>query len=180
MRTTTIKFDPLNEKSINSALIQLYHYIHKIERQQKQFIERLAEEGLNAMRVQWTDYVYDGDEPEPDLYCVSRGGKGFELVAHGNAVCFIEFGTGVYYNGGGSYPEALPEGVVGIGQYGHHLGRFDWWRFKGTPGKHGEGIESEMHPGEIITHGNPANMPMYKTAKEVAAAITRIAKEVFV
>jgi hypothetical protein len=31
----------------------------------------------------------------------------------------------------------------------------------------------------VITHGNPANMPMYETKKELQFQLTQIAKEVF-
>ena len=31
----------------------------------------------------------------------------------------------------------------------------------------------------VITHGNPANMPMYETVKELQDRLTEIAKEVF-
>lgn len=94
------------------------------------------------------------------------------IIASGKPVCFIEFGTGVYYNGSGSYPLPLPEGVVGIGEYGKGQGKKDWWVYKGEPGNAG-GEPVANRPGYTITHGNIGFHPMYNTSVD----LTRMAKD---
>lgn len=86
-----------------------------------------------------------------------------EVFASGDDVAFIEFGTGVHYNDPDTYPLPRPEGIVGIGQYGNKLGRFDSWK---TPS------------GER-THGIPAAKAMYNASVQTEQEIDRIVKEVF-
>ena len=176
MTTKVISFS-LSPDSISKAVSELDDYINGIISKQKAFVNKLAEAGFETMKIRWLDTVYDGEHAEEFDVRISADGKGFELTADGNAVCFIEFGTGVFYNGSGSYPEPLPEGVAGIGQYGHRLGRLDSWRYRGEPGS--GGVPDPEHEGYVITHGNPANMPMYYTVQYIKQNAVRIAREVF-
>lgn len=172
MNRKTIRFDILNPNSIAKAEEKLKQYIADIQRKQEDFLKRLAEYGLNDMRIQWSDVVYDWSDDllgsvHSEIFECEETKDGFILTAEGEAVCFIEFGAGVKWNGNGIYPIPRPEGVVGIGEYGHHLGRFDHWYYKDANGK------------SIRTEGNPANMPMYHTMQDIIDNITRIAREVF-
>ena len=101
----------------------------------------------------------------------------YGISASGNAITFIEFGSGVHY-AGQAHPKA---GEFGFnrGGYGYHLGRFDSWRYSGNPGTNGEVITEGAHKGEVKTQGNPANRALYDSAKEMREQITKIAKEVF-
>ena len=49
----------------------------------------------------------------------------------------------------------------------------------GDPGTNGVLKEKKNGGFVVITHGNPANMPMYETVKELQDRLTEIAKEVF-
>ena len=99
------------------------------------------------------------------------------VVAIGSSVLFIEFGTGV------KYPDSHPEaGKFGFehGGYGHHLGRLEkGWRYQGDPGTNGEVIATGKHAGEIHTYGNPANMSMYYTVRELEEKFEEIARRVY-
>ena len=92
---------------------------------------------------------------------------GYCIKAEGKAVAFIEFGAGVYHNSGEPYPKPRPDGIVGIGQYGKGLGKRQAWGFKDDSGE------------LVITHGNPAAMPMWYASEEMRKNILKIAKEVF-
>lgn len=97
-------------------------------------------------------------------------------MAVGKAVLFIEFGTGV------TYPDDHPEaGELGMkrGEYGQGHGKQQSWGYYGEPGTNGVLKEKKNGGFVVITHGNPANMPMYETVKELQDRLTEIAKEVF-
>ena len=177
MSTKTIVLHPLDAKSIDNAIKEVNGYIKWVERCQKRFVEKLADAGFSFLQIYWNDIGYDGEHFET-FECNLVNGR-FELVADGAKVCFIEFGTGVTYNGGGSYPWELPPEVVGIGQYGHHLGKMKSWRYPGTAGPHGTATPDPRHPGYMITRGNPANLPMYYTTHRLKDEIVATAKEVF-
>lgn len=91
---------------------------------------------------------------------VSKIEHGYRVEATGEDVLFLEFGTGIYYNGSGMYPEAKPtdSDFKGIGEYGKNKGRGNAWGFYGEYGNRAT---------LIITHGNRAYMPMYKAKKHI-------------
>lgn len=120
--------------------------------------------------------VYDGTN-DVSVSVESRGENKAAVVAIGSSVLFIEFGTGV------KYPDSHPEaGKFGFehGGYGHHLGRLEkGWRYQGDPGTNGEVIATGKHAGEIHTYGNPANMSMYYTVRELEEKFEEIARRVY-
>ena len=89
---------------------------------------------------------------------------------------FIEFGTGVTYPD--DHPEAEELGMK-RGEYGQGHGKQHSWGYYGDPGTNGVLKEKKNGGFVVITHGNPANMPMYETVKELQDRLTEIAKEVF-
>lgn len=97
-------------------------------------------------------------------------------MAVGKAVLFIEFGTGVTYPD--NHPEARDRNMK-RGEYGQGHGKKRSWGYYGEPGTNGVLKEKKNGGFVVITHGNPANMPMYETVKELQDRLTEIAKEVF-
>lgn len=99
-----------------------------------------------------------------------RRGKEGVIVAGGNAI-WLEFGTGVTYNGaaGGSpHPMGTELGMT-IGSYGNgHGADPEGWYYRD-----GEG-EKWKH-----TFGIQANMFMYRTAQALKEVFPDLAKEVF-
>jgi hypothetical protein len=102
--------------------------------------------------------------------------NGYKVVASGNAVAFIEFGTGVYYNADASYPIKKPSGIVGIGEYGKGQGKKDKWQYIGEKGTNGV-LSSDNKV--VTTHGNPAQMPMYHAMIAMQSEVDRIVREAF-
>lgn len=132
---------------------------------EKQLLEELANIGLKEAQVRFTNAMYDGvNDSEVTLDAIENG---YRIVAKGKAVAFIEFGTGVYYNPTEPYPNPRPDGIVGIGEYGKGYGKRQAWGFKNE--------SDEL----VITHGNPAAMPMWYASEEMRNSILKISKKVF-
>lgn len=139
------------------------------------FADRLAQEGMEIASVKFSQAVYDGTN-DVSVTVEPRGNNVQAVVATGGATLFIEFGTGV------TYPDNHPEaGELGMkrGEYGQGHGKQHSWGYYGDPGTNGVLKEKKNGGFVVITHGNPANMPMYETVKELQDRLTEIAKEVF-
>lgn len=139
------------------------------------FADRLAQEGMEIASIRFSQAVYDGTN-DVSVTVEPRGNNVRAVVATGGATLFIEFGTGV------TYPDDHPEaGELGMkrGEYGQGHGKQHSWGYYGDPGTNGVLKEKKNGGFVVITHGNPANMPMYETVKELQDRLTEIAKEVF-
>ena len=155
----------LSVDSINNAIKELCAYRDSIEYKKDELVRRLGEIGVREASVRFTTAMYDGVNDSDVSLESSKGG--YVIVARGHAVAFIEFGAGVYHNPGEPYPNPRPSGIVGIGEYGKGLGKRQAWGFKDDSGE------------LVITHGNPAAMPMWYASEEMRSNILKIAKEVF-
>lgn len=139
------------------------------------FADRLAQEGMEIASIKFSQAVYDGTN-DVSVTVEPRGNNVRAVIATGGATLFIEFGTGV------TYPDNHPEaGELGMkrGEYGQGHGKQHSWGYYGDPGTNGVLKEKKNGGFVVITHGNPANMPMYETVKELQDRLTEIAKEVF-
>lgn len=139
------------------------------------FVDRLAQEGMEIASIKFSQAVYDGTN-DVSVTVEPRGNNVRAVVATGGATLFIEFGTGV------TYPDDHPEaGELGMkrGEYGQGHGKQHSWGYYGDPGTNGVLKEKKNGGFVAITNGNPANMPMYETVKELQDRLTEIAKEVF-
>lgn len=155
----------LSSKSIAQAITELKAYRNSIENMEKQLLEELANIGVREASVRFTTAMYDGvNDSEVTLETISNG---YRIVAAGKAVAFIEFGAGVYHNPAEPYPNPRPNGIVGIGEYGKGYGKRQAWGFKDESGE------------LVITHGNPAAMPMWYASEEMRNSILTIARRVF-
>lgn len=139
------------------------------------FADRLAQEGMEIASIKFSQAVYDGTN-DVSVTVEPRGNNVRAVVATGGATLFIEFGTGVTYPD--DHPEARELGMK-RGEYGQGHGKQHSWGYYGDPGTNGVLKEKKNGGFVVITHGNPANMPMYETVKELQDRLTEIAKEVF-
>lgn len=139
------------------------------------FADRLAQEGMEIASIKFSQAVYDGTN-NVSVTVEPRGNNVRAVVATGGATLFIEFGTGVTYPD--DHPEAEELGMK-RGEYGQGHGKQHSWGYYGDPGTNGMLKEKKNGGFVVITHGNPANMPMYETVKELQDRLTEIAKEVF-
>ena len=154
----------LSVASINAAIKELKAIEKTIPAKTAELCKRLAEMGAESMRIGYENARYDGRK---DIsVSVKEAEGGYDIVADGESVLFVEFGTGVRYGGG--HPEAGKYGM-GPGTYPDGKGHWDdpkgWWIPKSEGGGH--------------TYGNHPSMTMYHTANDLRRAILRVAKEVF-
>lgn len=164
----------LDTKSLRNTLNAIKR-VSSTDKKALELCRRLAEIGVQSASVRFASALYAGhNDASVSLVPLSNG---YEVIAEGESVCFIEFGSGVHYNGTGIYPLSLPDGVSEIGTFGKGKGAHDYWFYKGEPGTLGQ--PSSKRDGLVYTHGNPASMPMYYASEEMHDAIYKIAKEVF-
>ena len=155
----------LSTYSIKDAISELKTFRSSLEPKRKKLLEELANIGLKEASVRFTTAMYDGvNDSHVTLKAIENG---YTILAEGHAVAFIEFGSGVYHNPVEPYPNPRPEGVVGIGEYGKGYGKRQAWGYKDDSGE------------LVITHGNPAAMPLWYASEEMRSNILKIAKEVF-
>lgn len=153
----------INTKAYDEAIKKVNDYAKKLEKLERELLERLAFMGATKVSLGFARAIFEG-ENDVKVTAEVKGNKAV-IIAQDEQVCFIEFGAGIRYGNG--YLGERPEGIVGIGEYGKGKGKNPkgWW-YTGSDGSH-------------HTYGNPPNMVMYRTSLELAEAITEIAREVF-
>jgi len=155
----------LSESSINQAIKDVKAYQKWIDAKTKILLEKLALVGAQEASVRFASAMYDGIN---DVSIeASPTSTGWMISARGDAVCFLEFGAGVYHNPGEPYPEPRPTGVVGIGEYGQKKGKRRGWKFYSESGE------------LVFTRGTPATLSMWYATTEMQREVERIAREVF-
>ena len=155
----------LSPESIENARKELTSYQNSIEGKRDKLLAGLSRIGVQEASVRFTTAMYDG--VNDSSVTLESTKDGYAIVAEGQAVAFIEFGTGVYHNPSEPYPNARPDGIVGIGEYGKGRGSRQAWGYRDDAGE------------LVITHGSPAAMPLWYASEEMRSEIKRIAKEVF-
>ena len=163
--------------NVNTIISQLNQYKANLQSKNKLMLERLAQIGINIAQVKFGSAQYDGynDVSVPGTpQWISD--TTLQISAEGNAVTFIEFGTGVFY------PSRHPmEAELGFirGEYGEGKGSNDSWGYYGLPGTNGREIRKKNGQTVVITHGNPPARAMYDAANIMRSRIVDIAKEVY-
>lgn len=171
----TITVDILSQSSISHAIEELRQYQRWVKQKSIELAEALSRVGIYEASIRFAGAQYDGLN---DVYVERTQDNlgSYTIMASGHAVAFIEFGSGVYYNST-AYPLPLPEGIVGIGEYGKGHGRGQGWAY---PEENGVGSNGWLiKPGWIFTHGNPRAMPMYYASVEMQNKLITVAREVF-
>lgn len=168
---------PLTTAGISNAIKELRDYQKWMAQKQKEFLDALAQEGLQVAESGFSTAVYDGTN---DVTChiEDKGERKRAVVAVGNAVLFIEFGTGILYPD--DHPEATENGMV-RGEYGFGRGKNIWgWTYEaGEPGTNGQVIYQGHQRGRIHTFGNPANKAMFRSKTELEERFAEIARRIF-
>lgn len=153
--------DPFDPKSIKKAYERVKRYSDTFDRKCEIFCEKLLSEGMEIAKRRFDVAQYDGDNPGITVN-IEHDGDTWRLTATGEKVFFVEFGTGVYYNGAERYPNR-PSDVAGIGEYGKGKGKQQGWYY-------GDGE---------YTHGNMPAFAMYEADARIRMRIEELAKEVF-
>ena len=147
----------LNGKGVDDMIRGVGAYQKWLVRKSNELARRLAEIGAVKAEVNFDAAYYDGEEDH--TISVERIGSGYKVIASGETVLFVEFGSGLI---GYGHPE--PQGF-GPGTY---------------PGKgHWDDPDGWYYAHGKKSHGNPPNMPMYNTVKELERELDRVVREVF-
>lgn len=163
----------LSFKDIEYLQARYDNYRKALDKMTDELCRRLAYMGQDIAKLHFFEAAYDGiNDAEVS---VEKRQNGYAVKASGKTVLFIEFGTGVHYPD--KHPEGAENGMI-HGTYGKGYGKNDYWYYTGMPGTAG-GELAYGRTNTTKTHGNPANMPMYTTVKELEGEIERIVKEVF-
>lgn len=164
----------LSRKGIEQAQKELQDYKRELlEARLSTFVKRLAERGVTVAQARFASAQYDGTNDVTVRYEVD--GAKATIYAEGNAVAFIEFGTGVKY-------PTHPSGMFSHGTYGQGKGANpNGWVYKGEPGTAGTELtdrNGKVREGVYRTKGNPPAMAMWGAVEEMSAVITSTWKEV--
>ena len=166
---------PLSQRGIDTLLREIESYTVWLKERSQVLLDRLAQAGFEVASARFAKAAYDGtNDASVSLETRSDGVRA--VVAVGASVLFIEFGTGVTYPD--NHPQAAELGMK-RGEYGQGHGKQSSWGYYGDPGTNGVVKMKKDGSTVVITHGNPANMPMYETVKELEAMLPDLVKEVF-
>ena len=166
---------PLSQRGIDTLLREIESYTVWLKERSQVLLDRLAQAGFEVASARFAKATYDGtNDASVSLETRSEGVRA--VVAVGASVLFIEFGTGVTYPD--NHPQAAELGMK-RGEYGQGHGKQPSWGYYGDPGTNGVVKTKKDESTVVITHGNPANMPMYETVKELEAMLPDLVKEVF-
>lgn len=161
----------LSKKSIQDAIKEIEAYKRQFIDRNELFVRRLAELGIPVIDQNIAVAQGDSDKNHNTYIKVNSFGSYSEakLVVEGSDLLFIEFGSGIHYNGSAGtspHPKGEEFGYT-IGSYGKGQGSKDFWFYYADTGE------------AVMSHGAEATMPVYKASVEIIHNIRRIAREVF-
>ena len=160
-----IVIDPFDPKSVDAALKQLTQYEKDFKAKETEFVRRLKEIGVSVAKSVYGSAKYDGVN-DVQIAETQRGGNAM-IIAYGETVGFIEFGTGVRfreYNSSRSDFTPPPHGSYGKG---HGKWPYGWWYKPADGGK------------AVHTTGNEPAEAMLKARDAMVEQIVQIAREVW-
>ena len=171
---------PLSTDGIDSAIKEIKAYKRKLYGKMQRLITAMCKEG-EAYAIANVTHI-DTGETVDSIHGYRKGNRGV-IVAGGQAV-WLEFGTGVYWNG---YPNGSPHPygeALGfkIGEFGKQHGLDQGWFFPTTDPRYEiirHTANGDVGTGYGYTHGIQADMFMFKTIQELRRRAPELAKEIF-
>lgn len=167
----SVKIDGLSD-----LISRLKGYRNSIPEREKLCLKLLAEIGIDEANVRFKTAQYDGFNDVvmngPQWIASNK----IAIYAVGDAVAFIEFGTGVHYSE--EHPKADELGMF-RGEYGQGKGSQQSWGYYGTGGSFGEYLKTTDKGEVYLTYGNPPNAALYETGKVLEEQISSIVRQVF-
>ena len=160
-----IVIDPFSKESINAAVRKLQQYKKEFADKEREFVRRLKELGVSVATTGFSTADYDGVNDV--LIAETQGGTNAAVIAYGETVGFIEFGTGVRYP---EYDSGRSDFTPPAhGTYGQGKGKDpNGWYFKQS-----EGARARH------TYGNPPAEAMLTARDAMVESVVRIAREVW-
>lgn len=160
-----IVINPFDPKSITAAIQQINRYEKEFAAKEQEFVRRLKELGVSVASGIFSMADYDGTNDV--LIAETQAGTRAAVIAYGETVGFIEFGTGVKfreYNSAGLEYRPPAHGTYGEGKGANPRG----WYYspgEGAAGRH--------------TYGNPPAEAMLTARNTMIEQVTAIAREVW-
>lgn len=151
----------LTNESIGDAVKKLRQYELWVRQKSAELTSRLAMIGATVASIQFARAIYNGSNDV--TVRVDNTGSVAVIYAEGEAVAFIEFGSGATYGYG--HPLA---GKFGAGPGTYPEGKGHWDNPKGW-----------YYGSHEHSYGNPPAMGMYRAVQEITERVTEIAREVF-
>jgi hypothetical protein len=161
-----IVIDPFDSKSIREAIRKLERYEKEFKAKENEFVRRLKEIGVSVAETGFSMADYDGDNDV--LIAETQNGPRAAIIAYGQAVGFIEFGTGVKfreYNSSSTEFTPPPHGSYGKGKGANPKGWYYNTANEGDAGRH--------------TYGNPPAEAMLTARDVMVERVVQVAREVW-
>lgn len=160
-----IRIDPFDKDSIDQAVKLVRQYKKDFAVKEKEFVSRLAEIGLSTAIYLFHMADYDGTNDV--VVTMNQRGDKATIMAQGQTVGFIEFGTGVKYREwDSSNTEYTPPPHGSYGK-GHGKQPWGWWFVPN------EGVKAQH------TYGNPPAEAMLTARDNMVMYVAQIAREVW-
>lgn len=167
----------LSDAGLRDAERQIQEYKATLNKKAQEFAKALAQKGIDVATVRFANAQYAGDNDVTVEHDPVQTPNGFAIVAHGKAVAFIEFGTGVMHS---AYGGELPNGVGEHGTYGKENGKHKRWYYYGESGNAGTPVKEVDGKGQLnYTSGNDAAMAMWWAVEEMASQVEATWREVW-
>lgn len=167
----------LSDAGLRDAERQIQEYKATLNRKAQELAMELAKKGIDVATVRFANAQYAGDNDVTVEHDPVQTPNGFAIVAHGKAVAFIEFGTGVMHS---AYGGELPDGVGEHGTYGKENGKHKRWYYYGESGNAGTPVKEVDGKGQLnYTSGNDAAMAMWGAVEEMASQVEATWREVW-
>ena len=167
----------LSDAGLRDAERQIQEYKTTLNKKAREFAKALARKGIDVATVRFANAQYAGDNDVTVEHDPVKTPNGFAIVAHGKAVAFIEFGTGVMHS---AYGGELPNGVGEHGTYGKENGKHKRWYYYGESGNAGTPVKEVDGKGQLnYTSGNDAAMAMWGAVEEMASQVEATWREVW-
>ena len=167
----------LSDAGLRDAERQIQVYKATLNQKAQEFAKALAQKGIDVATVRFANAQYAGDNDVTVERDPVQTPNGFAIVAHGKAVAFIEFGTGVMHS---AYGGELPDGVGEHGTYGKENGKHKRWYYYGESGNAGTPVKEVDGKGQLnYTSGNDAAMAMWGAVEEMASQVEATWREVW-
>lgn len=170
---------------LKKAIYHLEQAKKKYDNRFVKVLEDISNAGLQIARAGYRNPAYAGD-PSVKVDIVWEDEYTVSVVAHGESVMFIEFGSGTNW-WQSPYADTFPE-VVGLGEWGNKYGNsadyphgwvyIDKTGYTGGVGyplreKKADGSYEEV-PGKMRTWGNPPANAMYHASQKMHEMVKKI------
>lgn len=167
----------LSDAGLRDAERQIQEYKTTLNQKAQEFARALAQKGTDVATIRFANAQYAGDNDVTVEHDPVQTSNGFAIVAHGKAVAFIEFGTGVSHS---AYGGELPDGVGEHGTYGKGNGQHKRWYYYGESGNAGTPVKQVDGKGQLnYTSGNEPAMAMWGAVEEMASQVEATWREVW-